>query len=83
MLYMTFSIDQQWKSHTFVGTLQKLIMSNELDLSSIKLNQVDLGSTVSKDFVKFKEMYMTSVVDQSKMSCKVSMAAILANFHNI
>ena len=52
MLYMTFSIDQERKSCTFVGTLRKLIMSNELDLSSIKLNQVYLGSTVSKGFRK-------------------------------
>ena len=40
---MTFLIDQQQKSCTFVGTLRKLIMSNELDLSLIKINQVDLG----------------------------------------
>ena len=52
MLYMTFSIDQQRKSCTFVGTLQKLIMSNELDLSSIKLNKVEIGSTVSEGFHK-------------------------------
>ena len=81
MLYMTFAIDQQLKLSTFVGTLQKLIMSNELDLSSIKLNQVDLTSTVSKGFVKFKEMYMTSVVDQLQMSCKAPMAAVLAPFY--